>query len=505
MSINIGTLLARRAQLDPDQPALVTGERTLSFSELDAYANRIASALAALSIGRGDRIAVMLRNGAEFCALYYAAAKLGAVVCCINWRLAGPEVAYILADSGARALIFDIDFLPAVKSALEQSPVEFALVLGDAGQVSGLRQFEPLIAEASGVSAAAPASPELPLAICYTSGTTGRPKGAVLTHAQMFWVASTIGHTLDLRRGDVNLIAVPMFHVGGLSFITMFVHLGATGIAMPAWNAVQALELIREHKVNHFFAVPTMLELLLAAASERSSDLASVRWILSGGAPMPLHLARAFADLGIPLLESYGCTETAGAAATMDVGHVLSKPGSIGKAFIHTDVRIVGADGTETAPGEIGEIQVRAPHVFAGYWNNKAATDAVFDGEWLMTGDLARQDADGYLYVVDRKKHMIICGGENVYPAEVEQVLGTHPAVAEVAVVGTPDPKWGEAVRAVVVARPGRTISLDEAREHCRGKIANYKLPTSLIISAEPLRRTVTGKLMKAEIQAAAR
>ncbi|MNV22031.1 Long-chain-fatty-acid--CoA ligase [compost metagenome] len=273
---------------------------------------------------------------------------------------------------------------------------------------------------------------------------------------------------------------------------------------MPAWNTDQALDLIHEHKVNHFFAVPTMLELLLAAARERSSALASVRWILSGGAPMPLHLPREFADLGIPLLESYGCTETAGAAVTMDSAHALSKTGSIGKPFLHTDVRIVRSDGEEAATDEVGEIQVRASHVFAGYWNNTAATRAVFDGEWLMTGDLARRDADGYYFVVDRKKHVIICGGENVYPAEVEQVLGSHPSIIEVAVVGTPDPKWGETVRAVVVLRPGCALSLSEAREHCREKIANYKMPTSLTISAEPLRRTATGKLMKAEIQAIA-
>ncbi|MGO4392304.1 class I adenylate-forming enzyme family protein [Variovorax sp. M-6] len=504
MSINIGNLLTRRAKLHPELTAFVAAGRTLSFSELDAYADRVASALATLSIGRGDRVAVMLRNGAEYCALYYAAAKLGAILCCINWRLAAPEVAYILADSGARALIFDVDFLPVVRSAVEQSPVEHMRVVGDAGQLSGIGRFEALVAEASGVLSAPPVSPELPLAICYTSGTTGRPKGAVLTHAQMCGVASTICHTLDFRQRDVTLIAAPMFHVGGLSFVTLFVHCGATAISMPGWNAEQALDLIRVHKVNHFFAVPTMLELLLAAARERSSDLASVRWILSGGAPMPLHLAREFSELGIPLLESYGCTETAGAAATMDAAHVLSKPGSIGKPFIHTDMRLVDADGNEPATGEIGEVQVRAPHVFEGYWNNKAATDAVFDGEWLMTGDLARRDADGYLYVVDRKKHMIICGGENVYPAEVEQVLGTHPAIAEVAIVGAPDPKWGEAVRAVVVLRPGCALSLGEAREHCQGKIASYKMPTSLTISPEPLRRTVTGKLMKAEIQAIA-
>jgi fatty-acyl-CoA synthase len=504
MSIAIGDLLRKRAALDGDWPALIGHDRTLTFSEFNAYVNRTANALTALSVRPGDRVAVVLRNSIEFCALYYASAKLGAILCCVNWRLAAPEIAYILRDSGATIIVFDDDSSEVVGQALMESPVATLLRVGRAtkpGANGTARSFEDAVATASDDEPGHSVSAEAPLALCYTSGTTGRPKGAVLTHSQMFWVSTTTGYTFDYRRRDVNLIATPMFHVGGLSFTTMFVHRGARAVLMSSWNPEQALGLIQRHGVHHFFAVPTMSESLLLAAQRHNAELSSVRWILSGGAAIPGHLVRAFADRGIPLLDSYGCTETAGAAVCMDLDHFLDKPGSIGKPFMHTDVRVMATHERQAGPNEIGEIQIRAPHVFAGYWNNPTATKAAFDGDWLLSGDLGRCDGDGYIYLVDRKKHMIISGGENIYPAEIEQVLGGHPAIAELAVVSYPSPKWGEGVGAVVVLRPGHSLSLEDIGTFCLNKIANYKVPTRLKISPHPLRRTVTGKLIKADIR----
>lgn len=504
MSIAIGDLLRKRASLDGDWPALVSHDRTLTFSQLNAYVNRTANALTALSVRPGDRIAVVLRNSIEFCALYYAAAKLGAILCCVNWRLAAPEIEYILRDSGASTIVFDGDSRDVVGQALADSPTVNLLRVGRANGVVGdsaARCFEDLVASASDAEPGGSISPDSPLALCYTSGTTGRPKGAVLTHAQMFWVSTTTGYTFDYRRRDVNLIATPMFHVGGLSFTTMFVHRGARAVLMSGWNPDEALDLIQRHGVHHLFAVPTMSESLLLATQRCNADLSSLRWILSGGAAIPSHLVRDFAVGGIPLLDSYGCTETAGAAVCMDLDHFLDKPGSIGKPFMHTDVRIMATRERPAGADEVGEIQIRAPHVFTGYWNNPIETKAAFDDGWLLSGDLGRCDVDGYIYLVDRKKHMIISGGENIYPAEIEQILGAHPSIAELAVVGYPNPKWGEGVGAVVVLRPGHSLSIDDIGNFCRGRIASYKVPTRLMISSLPLRRTVTGKLIKTEIR----
>jgi fatty-acyl-CoA synthase len=433
--MNLGTLLARRAALDGGRTAVIDGERSASFAELDALASRVAGGLAARGIGRGDRVAALMRNGIGLCALYYGVAKLGAILCPVNWRLAPPEVDHIVRDCGAR------------------------LVLSEVEEVVGTPASPPAVES------------DAPLLICYTSGTTGRPKGAVLTHANMYWVSDSVTSTLDYRRGDVSLIAAPMFHVGGLSFATMFVHRGATAVTMRAWDAREAVSLIQHHGVHHFFAVPTMLASLLAAGG----DLASLRWLLTGAAPTPAELFEGFEKRGVVLIDSYGCTETAGAATCM------------GKPFLHAEVRLASD----------GEIQVRAPHVFAGYWNDPAATQAALADGWLQTGDIGRYDGEGRLQVVERKKDMIITGGENVYSAEVEQLLATHPAIAEVAVVAAPDARWGEAVCAVVVLRQGQALDLASLKGFCVGRIAGYKVPTRLVVRESALPRTVTGKPMK--------
>jgi fatty-acyl-CoA synthase len=493
MDINIGRLLAKRALLDGSRPALIAGERRLSFTELNAEACRAANALSARGVRAGDRVAALMRNGLDYVALYYGAAKIGAILCAINWRLAAQEVDYILGDSEPKLLVHDGEFAPTIATLGRRALSVYAAE-------SGWReQLEAAPVQESSTSAGG----DDPLVLVYTSGTTGRPKGAVLTHDQMYWASATMAASHDYKQGDVNLVPTPLFHVGGLSFATLFVHMGAT-LALPrAWEAGAILALIARERINHFFAVPAMLRSLVEHPDFGAADLSSLRWILCGGAPVPPDLIAAAGRRGIPVQQTYGATETAGPATLVDLAHVAAKAGSAGLPYFHTELRVVNGQGAELPSGEIGEVQVRAPHVFAGYWRNPEASRAAFAGEWLKTGDLGRRDAEGYLYLVDRAKDVIITGGENVYPAELEAVLREHPGIADVAVVGAPDREWGEIPCAVVVARPDEAVTLDSLRAFCEGRLARYKQPRRLVNRAEPLPRNASGKVLKHELRAA--
>ena len=493
MEVNIGRFLVKRALLDGGRLALVAGARRHTFAALNAEACRAANLLRAHGVGPGDRVAALLRNDLDYVALYYGAAKIGAILCAINWRLAPPEVAYIVANGDPKLLVHDAEFAPAV-AALGRG--DFPIyVAGD-----GASADESYLARLRATSDREPAEfadADSALVLVYTSGTTGRPKGAVLTHRQMFWAAATMAASHDYKQGDVNLVPTPLFHVGGLSFATLFVQMGATMLLPRAWEPGAILGLIAAEKVNHFFAVPAMLRSLLDHGRFAEIDLSSLRWVLCGGAPVPPDLIAAFARRGVPVQQTYGATETAGPATLVDLAHVSEKAGSAGLPYFHTDLRIADQDGRELPPGETGEVQIRAPHVFAGYWRNPEATRAAFAGEWLKTGDLGRRDVGGYLYLVDRAKDVIISGGENIYPAEIEAVLCEHPSVSEIAVVGVPDSEWGQVPCAVVVAMPGETVTLEELREFCVGRIARYKQPRRLELRLSPLPRNASGKVLK--------
>jgi len=498
MDINIGRLLAKRASLDGGRLALIAGDRRLDFKELDAEACRAANLLLASGVGAGDRVAALMRNSADYLALYYGAAKIGAILCAINWRLAAPEIDFILRDSAPKLLVHDAEFAATV--AALASDAFLVLEIGDAPLA---RSFRARLDVAADREPFAQAGSDHSLVLVYTSGTTGRPKGAVLTHRQMFWASATMAASHDYKQGDVNLVPTPLFHVGGLSFATLFVHMGATLLLPRAWEPGAILDLIAAERVNHFFAVPAMLRSLVDHAGFGAANLSSLRWILCGGAPVPPDLIETFGRRGIPVQQTYGATETAGPATLVDLAHVAEKAGSAGLPYFHTELRIVNAQGAELPAGEIGEVQVRAPHVFAGYWRNEEASRAAFCGDWFRTGDLGRRDAEGYLYLVDRAKDVVITGGENVYPAEVEAALRGHPAIAEIAVVGIPDSEWGEVPAAIVVTKRGAALTLDELRSFCEGRIARYKQPRRLVLRATPLPRNASGKVLKHELRAA--
>ncbi len=487
MHVNIGGLLATRARISAGELALIEGESRSSFVELNAEADRLAQSLRLHKMRRGDCVAAMMRNSAEYVALYYAAAKIDAILVGINWRLSAPEVAYILADCDARVFFHDREFETVAETAAADRPACMRLSAREKRVAGEGRISDPGLGRGG----------DEPLILVYTSGTTGRPKGAVLTHNQMYWACATMSATHDYHAGDLNMMPVPLFHVGGLSFATLFVHSGATLLPISAWDPGSVLEIIEREHVTHFFAVEFMLRSLLEHPRFRQTDLRSLRWIAAGGAPVPFDLIRRFAERDIPVLHTYGATETAGPVSTVDRENAVRKAGSVGRPYFHTEVRISDPKGNVLRPDRVGEIQVRAPYVFAGYWQKPEATRLAFDDRWFKTGDLGRFDHEGFLYVVDRATDMIISGGENIYPAEIEAVLAAHPAITEAAVVGLPDGQWGEVACAIVVARDGAGLTLDSLREFCAGKIARYKIPRRLELVAGPLPRNVTGKLLK--------
>ena len=496
----VGALLERRALLDRHTPGLVAGPLRLTFGQLQAWAKAVESALARAGVDKGDRIAVLSRNSAEGVALYYGAARRGTILCNLNVRLSEEELAWILADAEPALLIAHPDFAGLADRLAARAGIGQVWSFGDVPMPPPPDRpatGKPAIATGA-VCGQTPVAAIDPLLLVYTSGTTGRPKGAVMTHAAMVWTSATMAHTLDYRRRDIGLIPVPMFHVGGMSFVTFFVHMGATAVLPPAWQPGEILALIAGERVNHFFAVAAMLKGLLDAPGFANADLSSLRWIMAGGAPVPAEPIRAFGRRGVPVVQTYGTTETGGPATVVDLAHAAAKAGSAGLPFFHTDLRIADEDGRALPADAVGEIQVRAPHLFAGYWRNPVATAEAFAGGWHRTGDVGSLDSEGYLWIRGRSRDVIISGGENIYPAEVEAVLEAHPAVAEAAVVGRPDETWGEVPAAAIVAAPGATApDAAELARFCAGRLARYKIPRLVEESEMPLPRNTAGKLLR--------
>jgi len=495
MQTNIGLFLAKRARLDPQRAGLVFEGRTFSFRQWNARANRAAHAFAALGIGRGDRVGLLMANSPEFTECFFGLAKIGAIVVPLNWRLAAAELAVIANDAGIRALAYGGEYADTVAALRGRIPATDYVALGHVP--AGDHDYEALTAAASEAEPEPVGAGDDPLMIMFTSGTTGKPKGAVLSHDNLFYDSCTVALSTDWRWGDRVLVALPLFHIGALIDVVIDVHVGSTTVLMKAFDPLGFLKTLQDEKINSFLAVPAMLQFMLQVPTIRTFDLSSVRWALCGTAPVPVPLIQAWTQFGIAIQQVYGLTECAGGAAVLSSERALEKIGSTGLPMFHTDIRVVDAQGRDAAADEVGEILIRGPHVIRAYWNNpQASADALRDG-WLHTGDLGRLDAEGYLTIVDRKKDMLISGGENIYPAEVESVLTALPQCAEVAVIGVPDPAWGEAVCAVVRLKDGQSLTLDEVVAHCSGKLGKYKIPKKLIVSAEPLPRNPTGKLLK--------
>jgi O-succinylbenzoate-CoA ligase len=501
MRNNIGLLLTKRAALSPAMDGIVEVERgrRFSFATMNARANRTADALRGLGVGPGDRVALLLMNGVEFTETFFAITKLGAVVVPLNWRLVAEELAFILGDSGAAVLVYDEEFREVVRAlharAGETMLRHWVEVGRDAGRPEFAAAYDALQAVASDAEPAVGASDGDDAYIMYTSGTTGLPKGVVHTHESVLWACFTIALTADTRYRDRYAIVLPLFHVGALTPLVGNVHRGITCVLMRAFDPVKLYETIACERVNILLAVPAMLNFMLQVPDLDTYDCSNLRWIMSGAAPVPVTLIEAYAQRGIEVHQVYGLTESCGPACLISPEDAIAKAGSTGKAFFHTDVRVVDEAGNDVAPGTPGEVLVRGKHVMKGYWNRPEATAETIRDGWLHTGDVATVDADGYVFINDRKKDMIISGGENIYPAEIENVILAHPQVREVAVIGQTSAKWGESPLAVVVKKDP-TLTEADVVEWTRGRLAGYKRPRSVRFVDE-IPRNPAGKILK--------
>ncbi len=496
-----GDWLAKWARYAPEKVALVddASGRRYTYLELERRADRAAAALQRLlGIEKGDRIAILAFNCPQTLELVFAAGKIGAIVVPLNFRLTVPELAYIVADASPKALFFGPEFEATARDVLRQAPVESAVPFA-AGDF--LTCYEDLLESPGSSEGAVRAEVGLddPHLILYTSGTTGRPKGAVLTHGSITWNAVNTQVGWDLRHDDITLTHTPFFHTGGLNVLTTpLLHRGGTVVLMRAFDAARSLELIERERATVVFAVPTMFQMMADQPGFGSADLASVRFFITGGAPCPVSLIETYSQRGLTFKQGYGLTEAGPNCFTLDARDAVRKAGSVGFPNMHVDVRIVSEEGRDVGPEEVGELLIRGPHVFGGYWRNPDATAQGLRGGWLHTGDLVRRDAEGFTYIVDRKKDMFISGGENVYPAELERILHGHPAIADVAIIGVPDARWGEVGLAVVV--PAATISEQDVLAYLDGKVARYKIPKAVTFAAD-LPRNAGGKVQKAVLR----
>lgn len=501
MQNNLGLLLAKRAFLNPDTEAYVDdhSDLRLSFAELNARANQLANSLLADGLVKGERVGLLLMNSAAFMEAYFALAKIGAVVVPLNWRLVADELEFILKDSGTARLLFDdafVDVVAELHSRGERTDVARWLQVTEGSEVAFFAEDYAAYRDRGAVSEPPVGGcDEDMLYIMYTSGTTGLPKGVVHSHNTAIWAVLTIGADPNYQDGDRYLACLPMFHVGALTPLAVNVYKGTTSVVMRSFDPVRAWELIQAEQVTTGLAVPAMLNFMVQVPNFERFDYSSLRWMMTGAAPVPAALIQQYADMGIEVRQVYGLTESCGPACVMDGTNALRKPSSTGRAFFHTDVRVVNEQGEACAPGEAGEVLVRGAHIMVEYWNRPDATaETLIDG-WLHTGDVAIMDEDGFVSIQDRIKDMIISGGENVYPAEIEAVLMAHPDISEAAVIGQASEKWGESPFAIVV-KTREELSEAEVLDYCRGKLAGYKQPRGAVFIAE-IPRNPSGKILK--------
>ncbi|MFG2960728.1 long-chain fatty acid--CoA ligase [Streptomyces sp. NPDC048291] len=489
----LGSWPARRARKTPHRTALISGGQATDYGTLHARTTRLAHALRALGIRRGDRVAYLGPNHPAYLETLFAAGVLGAVFVPLNTRLAGPEIAYQLGDSGARALLYGPSHAGLVAGLPGTTDVRTYAEVGP--------EYEELLSAAPDDPIDEPVAPDDTCIIMYTSGTTGRPKGAMLTHANLTWNAFNVLVDTDLIADERALVSAPLFHTAGLNMLTLPVLLkGGTCVLVEAFDPGATLDLIERHRITFMFGVPTMFEQVARHPRWADADLSSLRILTCGGSPVPTPLIAAYQERGLTFLQGYGMTEASPGTLFLDAEHAISKAGSAGVPHFFSDVRVVRPDLTPVEVGEPGEITVRGPHVMPGYWGLPEETAASFADGWFRSGDAATVDEDGYVFVVDRLKDMIISGGENVYPAEIEDLLLAHPDIVECAVIGVPDDRWGEVPRAVVVPREGTVLDLDEVLASLTGRLARYKLPKSVVL-ADELPRTASGKLLKARVR----
>ncbi|KEK24116.1 o-succinylbenzoate--CoA ligase [Bacillus gaemokensis] len=478
--------IEKRANLHPEHIAIITEDEKITYKGLNQYVRVVSSYLKHdLGMKTGDRIAILSQNRFEYIVLLFAIAKIECIAVPLNIRLTKNELIFQLQDSGTTVLFVEETFQDIAKEFSIERVIPIACLKGLEENITYF--FDEVNESASFI-------------ICYTSGTTGEPKGAVLTQKNMFWNALHNMLAIDLTSKDRSIVLLPLFHIGGIglfAFPTLFV--GGTIIISRKFEPAKVLSMIEEHKVTVVMGVPTIHQALLHCSAFETTNLQSVRWFYNGGAPCPEELIKRFMDKGFLFGQGFGMTETSPTVFMLSEEDAKRKIGSIGKPVLYCDYMLVDENRNEVGAGKVGELIIKGPNIMKEYWNRPEATVETIQDGWLYTGDLAREDEEGFLYIVGRKKEMMISGGENIYPLEVEQIIGKLSEVNEVAVIGVPDSKWGEVPIAFVVKKCGSELTEKEIVTHCYLFLAKYKIPKEIVFLKE-LPKNATGKIQKMKL-----
>jgi len=497
--INVGDWIKKWSILEPKKRALYVEDQPFTYQELNHRTNQLCHLLVETGIRKGDRIAVLLRNCHQYIEILFGLSKIGAILVPLNWRLAGPELEFLLQDSGSRMLIFEPEFEEVVSSIRPR--LNFSngtyMTIGNPCPDWAIG-YEKMIQKKPGHEPPGKGSvgDEDPHMIMYTSGTTGIPKGAVLSQRKTFFNVLNADIVYNLTSKDIMMVTRPMFHSGGLLVeAAPVLYKGGTLIIRKRFSPNEILETIQKYKVTLLELANTVYQFILYDCDLNQYDLSSVRRFFTGGERIPVSMLKEYRKRGIIISQIFGQTESS-TITFLPTEKAAEKIGSVGLPVLHGEVRIVDKTGKEVGSGEVGEITVKGPTLMTGYWNQPDLTAETIRDGWLYTGDLARRDEEGYIFIVDRERDMYISGGENVYPAEIEKVLFTHPKILDAGVVGVPDEKWGEVGKAYIVLKPGETMGEEDVLEFLRGKVAKYKIPKSLAF-VEKLPKTASGKIQK--------
>ena len=502
MTVDYYDWSAYHANVRPNQIAIrdLSANKELTYSELDIRSNKLAQWLQKNGVAKGDRVAILSQNCPEFFELEFACAKIGAIELPLNWRLTKPELEYILNDSTPSVLVYDAAFLDIAIELQKDCQIKEALQIDNQ---DASNQYESALYESEGNYKRVQTNHDDLIMIMYTSGTTGHPKGAMINHRMQLYNCINLAAPALVSPETVQLVVLPLFHTGGMNcYANPVLHAGGEIILIREFDPGLALSIIGnpEYKVSHFFAVPAPYQFMMNHPDFESTDLSSLKIAGIGGAPCAEAILKTWSGRGVSMIQGWGMTETSPGGIGLDAADAERKLGSTGKPLMHTEVKVVDEKGNELPWGEVGELYIRGPNVTPGYWNNSKATQEAFSEDWLKTGDAARFDDEGFVYIVDRWKDMYISGGENVYPAEVENIIYQLPQVAEAAVIGVPDERWGETGKVFISIKENQKIEEKEIIEHCLKNLAKFKVPKSVVF-VDLLPRNATGKVLKRELR----